>query len=481
MAKLNEPGSRHKTRWTIAAGIAALMLAGMMSTTGVSIAPPDLSLPSAPDCAGPVQDDTPAGRACPTTYGGWRTFFDDGTSQLFHVDTQFADVTDTLPPGVLPPDAEADSHTARAPICVSDPTTEYHNYALYVQPSDAGASNYSAKVASIRTVINSTNGWLRSESDYGFGKMVDYNFRCVGGGDTRVDVAEVRLNLDSSIWSPSAQYSDDIVNDLKSLGFDSTFAKYWIFMDANYGGVCAWGYVPADDEQGNVNNANNVGPGYAKFDNDCWAMYYVMHETSHTLGAVQPGAPNSNYAGTGQHHCTDHQDIMCYSGSVCGTRLGHQRFDCNSNDYFHPGTPTGYLATNWNIGATYQRFMLNQRDCGTAADAPDTFATAVQLTLPQTNCSGALNPDGDVKDWYKFWVGTGIVVKVTLTPNDDADYQVCLYNKDNVQKACSITAGLGTQESITYTTDTGQYWYAKVYVGSGSGNGLYTLSVCKAC
>lgn len=475
-------GGRSRARWAIAAGIAALMFAGSMNAMGGGLAP-DVGPLTAPDCAGPVVEGTPAGRACPTTYGGWRTFFADGTSQLFHLDTQFNDVGSLVPEGILPPEAEGESHTGLAPMCVADPATEYHNYALYVQPSDAGPSNYSAKVGTIRTVVNSVNGWLRSESSFGFGKMVDYRFRCLGAGNTNITVTEVRLTLGSSLVSPSARYSDDIVNDLKALGYNSPLAKYWIFMDANYPEVCAWGYVPADDEQGNVNNLNNVGPGFAKFDNDCWAMYYVMHETSHTLGAVQPGAPNSNYAGTGQHHCTDHQDIMCYSGAVCATRLGHQRWDCNSNDYFHPGTPTGYLATSWNIGATYQRFMLNQRDCGTANDAPSTHATAVTITLPQTNCSGALNKAGvdDADDWYKFSVTSGQVIKITMTPNSAANYNLNLWSPGAVNKASSSVGGLGGTESITFTADSTGDWRARVFTGNGVGNGLYTLTVCKAC
>lgn len=469
--------------------VATVVVLGSTGVVGALVGPgsaPSAAEPaalSAPDCAGPVLEDTPAGRACPTKYGGWRTFFDDGTSQLFHVDAQFTDVGGIVPP-VLSPGAEGASHTARAPMCVADPTTEYHNYALYVQPSDAGASNYSTKVSTIRTRINEINGWLRSESSDGFSKMVDYRFRCAGAGDTTVSVAEVRLTIGSGVFSPSIQYADDVVNDLKALGYDSVYAKYWIFMDANPGGTCAWGFVPADDEQGNVNNLNNVGPGYASFLNNCWTLSTVMHEVGHTYGAVQAGAPNSNYAATGQHHCTDQQDIMCYNyPNVCTTRLTHKRWDCNSNDYFHPGAPTGYLATNWNIGATYHRFLLNQRDCGKTADAPGAFGDAYVISLPQTNCSGALNKDGgeDADDWYKFSVNSGQVIEATVTPNSQANYNLCIWKPTQVSASCSNTGGLGGTETATFTADSTGSWRVRVFTGNGVGNGLYTLSMCLDC
>lgn len=85
----------------------------------------------------------------------------------------------------------------------------------------------------------------------------------------------------------------------------------------------------------------------------------LLHEMTHTMGAVQGSAPNSTSAG----HCTDGLDVMCYvdgspeganySDSVCPANgfvgIG-QPFDCNNDDYFHPAPPSGsYLATHWNV------------------------------------------------------------------------------------------------------------------------------------
>lgn len=85
----------------------------------------------------------------------------------------------------------------------------------------------------------------------------------------------------------------------------------------------------------------------------------MLHEMSHTLGAVQSSAPHGTSAG----HCTDGSDVMCYddgspegaaySAAVCGPNaaLGiAQPFDCNGDDYFNPAPATGsYLATHWNV------------------------------------------------------------------------------------------------------------------------------------
>jgi hypothetical protein len=84
-----------------------------------------------------------------------------------------------------------------------------------------------------------------------------------------------------------------------------------------------------------------------------------LHEMSHTLGAVQMGAPHSSGAG----HCYDEQDIMCYwDGGPYFTSGGdltydpgcagvgiNESLDCNKDDYFSPNPSAGsYLATHWN-------------------------------------------------------------------------------------------------------------------------------------
>ncbi len=86
----------------------------------------------------------------------------------------------------------------------------------------------------------------------------------------------------------------------------------------------------------------------------------MLHEVSHTLGAVNATAPHA----TTQGHCTDGYDVMCYSDGgtqstpysttacpqIAGSAGMTQTYDCGSDDYFNPSpAPGSYLATHWNL------------------------------------------------------------------------------------------------------------------------------------
>ncbi len=93
-------------------------------------------------------------------------------------------------------------------------------------------------------------------------------------------------------------------------------------------------------------------------------LEYVLHEVSHTLGAVGPSAPNTS----GKGHCNDEYDVLCYEDGGPGTpflRSGCnganppadqpygfalQAWDCGRDDYFSMDPAAGsYLGVNWNI------------------------------------------------------------------------------------------------------------------------------------
>lgn len=70
----------------------------------------------------------------------------------------------------------------------------------------------------------------------------------------------------------------------------------------------------------------------------------VVHEISHTLGAVQDSAPGSDGSG----HCTDGADVMCDGGGVCASEP--RIYDCGGNTYFNPAPAAGsYLAKRRNL------------------------------------------------------------------------------------------------------------------------------------
>lgn len=167
-------------------------------------------------------------------------------------------------------------------------------------------------------------------------------------------------------------------NRLFDSGINTEDRKFHIWLDAPSPGYCGIASVvpfPAigdNPTQANLNNfasekiplspqvaiSNKVGfnfPGWPKADPTCWGNGAMgaqteAHEILHTLGAVQPSAPNSNGLG----HCRDEIDIMCYSeGGIktvvrCATRL--EQLDCGSDDYFNARPQVGsYLSTHWNI------------------------------------------------------------------------------------------------------------------------------------
>lgn len=86
----------------------------------------------------------------------------------------------------------------------------------------------------------------------------------------------------------------------------------------------------------------------------------MLHEVSHTLGAVNATSPHATTAG----HCTDGYDVMCYSDGgtqptpysttacpqIAGSASMTQTYDCGGDDYFNPSpAPGSYLATHWNV------------------------------------------------------------------------------------------------------------------------------------
>ena len=144
-------------------------------------------------------------------------------------------------------------------------------------------------------------------------------------------------------------------------GLDRPDRKYIMWTDATvYCGIAA---VSIDDSK--VENRNDGHhPGYARVDRGCWGYQgsVVAHEVTHTLGAVQPTAPNATTNG----HCTDEYDLMCYvdgpgitTSSVCNNRQSELLLDCNNDDYFHPDPPPGKLAV---LALERRRLLVRRTD-----------------------------------------------------------------------------------------------------------------------
>lgn len=142
--------------------------------------------------------------------------------------------------------------------------------------------------------------------------------------------------------------------ELRAMGMDRTDRRYLVWMDSTVLCGIAGYYIDDGPDQGNANNATMPG-SVARVDSGCWGLAddsqsVEAHELLHTLGGVQPSAPNATPLG----HCTDGEDRMCYDdGSGLKQRAvcpwaNQADFDCQHDDYYSTNPPAGsYLATHW--------------------------------------------------------------------------------------------------------------------------------------
>lgn len=156
------------------------------------------------------------------------------------------------------------------------------------------------------------------------------------------------------------------VSALKSQGYDRNDRKYLMWTEGTQ--YCGMALMHIDDTADPTQNADNTTAGYARVDRQCWGMSdsTELHELIHTLGGVQPSAPNATPAG----HCTDENDLMCYADTsgmpmrqVCTKPGDSGLLDCNNDDYFNTNPPAGsYLDTHWNTAGSYFLFESNPAD-----------------------------------------------------------------------------------------------------------------------
>lgn len=295
------------------------------------------------------------GPSCPVE-AGWLVTLPDGARLLTHGPD-------------AAPDAVAVHLPSASPACAAG-ADDFALRVLHVVPPatlDPGAP----RVALIRAGAAAMTG-VMLESALPLGADVRPKFFCDDAGE--VEVTRVR------VATPTLRASfATLVADVRAQGFDRPNEKYLLLYEGFVLCECIGQGQVHDDDRALEENAYNTGPMYA-------AVYLanhgagaatgtlskaMLHEAGHILGAVQLSAPHS----TGQWHCTDGRDVMCYpDGSAARYDAGacpripvsevgpELPFDCGNDDYFHPLPPAGsYLADHWNVGAPLNRFVAWSR------------------------------------------------------------------------------------------------------------------------
>jgi len=279
-------------------------------------------------------------------------------------------------------------HT-RKPFCVEQ-DGEYKTQIIYARPSDA-QDRYDAIAPELITWIAQGNGLVNHEAEK-FGMTADIKIACAGG---EISVLNIKLPKSASEYNThDGKSTPAIAASLKELGYKNSKTKYIVYYDGNTDGCeggkakCSGQASPkAQDDRLSEDNMYNSGPDYSllydvglaelpqRFHTslDMLAPIVMLHEYSHTLGAVQSSAPHSTKdEEEGAGHCNDEypqeqggNDVMCKSdkeGSVftdsCKDTGYVFHFDCNNDDYFNPKPePGSYLATHWNLGSPLNRYF----------------------------------------------------------------------------------------------------------------------------
>ncbi len=253
-------------------------------------------------------------------------------------------VTQTAAGTAAEPGVVAGLWRSVAPVCVGSGTDGARVQVVYAR--EASTRDRFAQVESaIRAEIGRIDSVVAlSARKTGGGRQVRWVAPNCNPSIVRVVVPDGTFSKSSGIESTESA--------LAARGMAAANRKYLVFADSTR--ACGVSTIYKDSSA--TNNANDGRhPQYARVDAPCWNSpdwSVAAHELVHTLGGVQPDAPNA----LGRYHCDDANDLMCYRETpatklrvVCGaSHVG--LLDCNNDDYFNTAPRKGtYLASRWNV------------------------------------------------------------------------------------------------------------------------------------
>lgn len=144
----------------------------------------------------------------------------------------------------------------------------------------------------------------------------------------------------------------DIIRALNLAGYDDDPGVEYMIYSPDYL-YCGQATIRIDPGPDPTRNVNNNDPKYAVLGSSCLNGHTLLHELTHNLGGVQLAAPDA----TGNFHCNDGLDVMCYDDHTANSTQRRvcqaEEYDCGQDDYFsiHPAGP--YLPDHWNIRDSY--------------------------------------------------------------------------------------------------------------------------------
>lgn len=205
----------------------------------------------------------------------------------------------------------------------------------------------STKISKARAVIADAGNKLMAGARESGGPAPRPKYQCDGGG------------LPTVRWGFSAPANADFSTVYQSLYNQGlgrqTNEKYLIFYDGSRSGSCGVSTGDADPQAGPTNRSN-TGPEWSMVYSNCWSGQVALHEETHAMGAVNPGAPH--YLSYHGGHCYDEPDTMCYGPNMQTRCPSPEHYDCNHDDYFDTAPEQGeWLATHWNLGSPNNRWL----------------------------------------------------------------------------------------------------------------------------
>lgn len=322
---------------------------------------------------------------------------------------------------------------AQRPLCIDDGQSGPRVQLVYMYRNDR---------ANRLPEFLSTFRRLASEMD----AIVDQSARKTGGSlrIRFVTNAQCQVDILALAVHPNAlETFGESIQELTDAGHNAANRKYLILADTSaYCGVGTFLAVGSDNSTKDRDKPDTTAHdliGYARVDQPCWDAGTMIHELSHSLGAVQYSAPHTSRGA----HCIDEWDVMCYSDApfqpemrmLCDDGAQDFRLDCNNDDYFAANpAPGSYLDKHWNIARSIYFTPGSGEVCPDAALEPDDAYWYAFWEVPMraftvggTEARAFCDEPGDT-DWILFPGQSGKAYEIETTNlGPDVDTQLVVY------------------------------------------------------